>query len=600
VYDPKGRTSAALKAHGLALPKVGEAPLAPDVRVLFVGSEALDTSRLLPPCLQGLADKLATGLQVVFFEQTGGALETFLGLRAVTRASRQLWIRDAAHPFVRGLGNADLTDWRGRTTLAPLDGPPADLEASQRWKGVWRCSHRGTVASVLAEKPHVGAFRPVLDGEFDLRYMALWEVLEGNGRLVFCQADVSDRLGKEPAADRLVANILEDVRNWKPPAAVAACLVTADGTSREELMSFRLLATLNPTVLPAADQAVLVLARGCASWVQTNHEHLSWFLTAGGRALALGLDREDARELSAATGGVLKIEEKAVSRAELAPGLPSAFRGIGPAEVHWRERRTALVVAAVPADGWRSDPGIVARVPVAAGEIIWVTPAPRDFDPERRPDLVFTRVNVRRLWALVLANCGVRSELPWSARLEFCKPEVLSLHGTWRVRKDVDGAARREGWMTADVDERSSAWIDMKVPGLWGEMYKDWYGYLGDVWYRVRFKAPAALARLPLEFYAAAIDDTDECWLNGVKIGETTRDTPKWWLAERHYHIPPGLLRSGAAENVLAVRVNNNFMDAGLLETVRLQVQPAVARPSVIHYVDSRVPRDNPYAYMRW
>jgi hypothetical protein len=45
---------------------------------------------------------------------------------------------------------------------------------------------------------------------------------------------------------------------------------------------------------------------------------------------------------------------------------------------------------------------------------------PSDFDPERRPDLIFTKVNTQRLLALILTNLGVRSTITWSEG--FLKP----------------------------------------------------------------------------------------------------------------------------------------------------------------------------------
>src|SRR6185503_4530736 len=82
---------------------------------------------------------------------------------------------------------------------------------------VWRCGNRGSVASVLIEKPARGDFLPILEGGFSLQYSPLLEYREGAGRVVFCQLDVTGRTESDPAAARLAANLL-DYLSGPPPA----------------------------------------------------------------------------------------------------------------------------------------------------------------------------------------------------------------------------------------------------------------------------------------------------------------------------------------------------------------------------------------------
>gem|GEM_PF-1604031 len=415
IVDPGGRTTAALAQLGVSLPVVGE-DLPAEMRVLVLGREAL-SHEPWPPGFRDLPARVGSGLQVLVFEQTPEAIERRFGLRAFTRASRQAWIRDGQHPFLAGLANRDLADWRGRTTLGPIDPAPASLDESQRWQRVWRCSQRGTVASTIVEKPHRGAFRPLVDGGFDLRYMMLWEVLEGQGRLVFCQMDVSDRLGREPAADRLVGNLLVDMVAWTPPPPAAVCLAGAPETIAD-LQSLLPEAPANPPPLAPAPGSVLLAGRGCAAWLREQATAVKALLGAGGQVVAAGLSAADAQALEQACGVRLELQEQRSGGALLPGTLPAALRGISPAETHWREWRSVLTLAKVPEGGWSSPGGILATLPAGKGTVIWLAALPADFDPARRPDLIFTRVNTARLLALLLANGGVRSpSTAWSAGL---------------------------------------------------------------------------------------------------------------------------------------------------------------------------------------
>ncbi len=599
IYDPVGRTAKALGSSGCTLPAVTGGALPADLKVLIVGSEALDAAQELPAVLRGLGARLDAGLQVVFFEQTAAALEKFFGLRAFDRASRQVCIRDSASPLVQGLTNEDLADWRGRTTLGPLAGAPEDLEENQRYLRAWRCSQRGTVATAIVEKPHLGNFRPIMDGEFDLRYMMLWEVFEGAGRMVFCQLDVSDRLGHDPAADRLAANLMSEAAAWRSPAHPQTYLI-ADDAGLLGLLPFKLEAQINPVSVPSAEGSLLILGRGCGPWVFANAAAFKQYFASGGRAVALGLEGDEANLLSALLAPALPLEAKTLWRTLPAGALPEAFRGVSPAENSWRERHTVQTVAPTAA-GWRTETGNLAAVKIGTGELVWLAAAPGDFDPARRPDLVFTQVNQDRLWALALTNLGAMSRMRWTNFLDR-QPglEGFSLAGVWRARKDEAAQGAAEGWMKPEVDVTGPEWRDLPTPGNWGQAEPKWFGFLGDVWQRFKFKLPEAYAGLPLELYATAIDDTDECWLNGVKIGETTRETPNWWGVQRHYRIPAGLLRPAGEENVLVLRVNNNYMDAGVQDRIELRLPPALTKPAAAQYLDTRTPRDDPYATMRW
>ena len=78
---------------------------------------------------------------------------------------------------------------------------------------------------------------------------------------------------------------------------------------------------------------------------------------------------------------------------------------------------------------------------------------------------------------------------------------------------------------------------------------------IGVNWFRRTVELPAAWAGKPVTLYGGVIDDLDETFFNGEKIGSFSVDTPKYWCTERVYEIPGNLVKSG--KNVLAVRVRN-------------------------------------------
>lgn len=404
LFDPVGKTQAAFAKAGLRVQPVGDA-LPPGLRVLVIGCNALDQAS----SLADLPVRVQNGLQVVVLEQTADALTKTFGLRCFTPGARRAWVR-ADHPILAGIANEDLANWRGATTLGPLDGPPASLDESQRWKRVWRCSQQGVVASTLVEKPQISGFRPLVDTGFDLRYTALWETREGAGRMVFCQLDVTDRIGLDPVADTLLVNLVADLKSYTPTpvATVRRVAPCADAP----------LAALSQDAAPAPAKGagqVLVLPRGCGDWLANCGGSLPAYLASGGRVVAAGLTAEEGEALSHCVGDGFAVEPATLWLNPLKGSLPAAFAGVSPAGIHWRQKVAVATMAKVPDGGWRSATGVLARIPMGQGEIVWLAALPRDFDPEQRPDLVFSQVNTERLYTIVLGNLGVAVGKGWAS-----------------------------------------------------------------------------------------------------------------------------------------------------------------------------------------
>lgn len=87
----------------------------------------------------------------------------------------------------------------------------------------------------------------------------------------------------------------------------------------------------------------------------------------------------------------------------------------------------------------------------------------------------------------------------------------------------------------------------------------------GVGWYRKIVTVPAAWAGKKLTLSLGAIDDCDETFFNGVKVGAIGTDVDSYWAAKRVYQIPGKLVQPGC--NVIAVRVSDMCGDGGLQGT---------------------------------
>ena len=131
-------------------------------------------------------------------------------------------------------------------------------------------------------------------------------------------------------------------------------------------------------------------------------------------------------------------------------------------------------------------------------------------------------------------------------------PSHQSLDGSWLILSGDEPSCAR-----VDVDD--SAWMNTLVPEAWEK--KVLPDYDGIAWYRLHFtvseKTLASWGEKPLAIALGVIDDADEAFLNGAKIGQTGEFPPtevSAWNVQRIYPLDRALLRK---HNVLAVRVSD-------------------------------------------
>jgi len=108
--------------------------------------------------------------------------------------------------------------------------------------------------------------------------------------------------------------------------------------------------------------------------------------------------------------------------------------------------------------------------------------------------------------------------------------------------KDVDAS----GWSAAsDIDAN---WPALPAPDAWET--HGLAGLDGVVWMRKRIELKPAQAAGAAELHLAKVDDCDETWVNGQRVGGQCG-----WEQPRRYALPAGLLRAGT--NWIAVRVTD-------------------------------------------
>jgi len=351
IFDPKGETTKLLARMGVtARPVEAKADLA-GFDILVVGKGAMTVDGPAPDL-----SRVRDGLKVIVFEQTSEVLEQRLGFRVAEYGLRQVFKRVPDHPLLAGLEVDHLRDWCGDATIL---SPRLKYELSPRYSGapavkwcnlevsrVWRCGNRGNVASVLIEKPARGDFLPILDGGYSLQYSPLMEYREGKGMILFCQMDVTGRTADDPAATRLVRNILSHVslstQHSAPSTLRCQAMYVGDEPGRRYLAFAGVAVGSYDGGKPSPDQ-VLIAGTGGGKKMAENKAAIADFLKAGGHLLALGLDEQEANAFLPFRVGMKKAEHIACYFEPPAAG--SLLAGVAPADVHNRDPRELPLVS---------------------------------------------------------------------------------------------------------------------------------------------------------------------------------------------------------------------------------------------------------------
>ena len=109
-----------------------------------------------------------------------------------------------------------------------------------------------------------------------------------------------------------------------------------------------------------------------------------------------------------------------------------------------------------------------------------------------------------------------------------------------------------------------AVWQSVSVPGDWKAAIGS---HLGFGWYRCVVNVPKGFEGKALTLHLGQIDDCDEAFVNGTKVGATGSMPPKAlgaWNVQRAYQVPAKAVRPGKP-NLIAVRVYNAGGGAGIV-----------------------------------
>lgn len=135
---------------------------------------------------------------------------------------------------------------------------------------------------------------------------------------------------------------------------------------------------------------------------------------------------------------------------------------------------------------------------------------------------------------------------------------LQSLRGSWLFSIGIN-----EEWISPKFNDTN--WETVRVPSPWED--QGYNGYNGYAFYRKKINISSSYKGRMLYLKLGYIDDVDEVYLNGHKIGSTGTFPPEYntaYNAERIYYIPEeDIIFDG--QNQIAVKVYDSTQQGGIV-----------------------------------
>ncbi len=138
--------------------------------------------------------------------------------------------------------------------------------------------------------------------------------------------------------------------------------------------------------------------------------------------------------------------------------------------------------------------------------------------------------------------------------------EFPVVRGEWKFNEGDDTLWKDPHFM-------DSSWQTVKLPATWQEHsnYTKEYVY---GWFRRELTIPADQQGKDVVINVGKVDDADETYFNGVKVGGMGSFPPNYttaWDIIRHYKVPHEIIHYGG-RNIIAVRVFNGIGQGGIYD----------------------------------
>lgn len=523
-----------------------------DYDLVVFGRRAFNYEFALLPEGLDIGALAASGPSILILEQEEAVLRNRFKFRTEYISERTVFPRLKGDIF-DGVPESALRYWRGTATLtdgyrpAKEQGLPraGDFGNGGTWQYRWndgelhprpmKWGNAHQVCTVAVIKPDLGNFRTLVDCGYAQNYAAAFELDAAFGLVVFSQLDTTARTECDPAADRMLVNLVRHAAKARRTSPRRLSLLgTAADADVLRRMGFENLDTTGD--INSAN--LVVVGRLGSDQLRAQKQRLSDFAKRGGIVFSLA---KSAGDLAC---GWLPFEPT-VTESVCGQALPD-FRankrllaGLGPGDFFWKGN---LSVA-------KLDESIVKVVRFGNGAYVFCQIAPWMFgDTQDRHWLKPSRRVTERMIRTMLTNLGGQSVEP-----DFVRPARAA--GAVLARVDLSGR-----W---NVSRDRSVWRDIDLPGSVQHIYPEWTADKATYWFRRTISMPDVLSSgASVVIRIGNVSGSNRISINGVEVAVTDSDTDVNTVANmsREYVLTGKCFRTGENEVLMRVDVDRYAM----------------------------------------
>jgi hypothetical protein len=297
------------------------------------------------------------------------------------------------------------------------------------------------------------------------------------------------------------------------------------------------------------------------------------------------------------------------------------FDGLSISDLHYRSFVEADVITGLSSGSTSDTEGCLAAVSYGKGRYVFCQVGPWDVSPEKQyanahgkkvsaDFLRYSQWHVYRMLSQILTNMGVGMEPGRTDVLVEGPGWKVDLSGMWKAHYSPpdDLSRQRVAYTQGNFDD--SGWTLIRAPGgVWPHQGKEeLFSHRApadksgsySIWYRKTVKVPAELEGKDLQLCLGVIDDADETYVNGVKVGGISREnSDNYWQEERVYNVPADIVNYGQ-ENVIAFRMTDYQGGWGGFTRGPSMYLTVAGRGDTSLYAEPLKIDDNPYRVYWW
>ena len=531
-----------------------------------------------------LKEYVEDGGKLLILGQDVETLENHCGFRASRYVERRVFpiASQANHPIIKGFDANDFRDWAGETTRVErfkyVDREEISTRRKPKYGYHW--GNRGSVASVMVEKPHYSSWRAIVEGQFDLAFTPLMEREFGKGLALFCAFDVAGRTQSDPVADELFCRMISYLDNFNPQTERNNRPVTyLGGAKGEKFLKSVGMKYSKTTGLPKNGLVVIGEESGIGD------EQILSALENGLNIILI--EREQNRDNLG-----LKLKKGKITMASRVPQWSEAV-GLSRGDVRTRTDIECNLFDA-PDTGIC---GAVARLKKGKGTLVAFSILADDIDTKAKPYLRTTVWRMARTFAQLAGNLGANFKCDnWIFNTANPKKHTSKVFvtGIWAFtfEKDIKGKNPEAVDFDDSKWDRSIFNLNIDSAGVSRSPLQNTY------WARRNVFIPRHWKGKELTMQLGKITGGDDLYVNGKKVAGT-KNHPESWKIIREYKIPNNAVKFGDY-NTLAIRIEP--YSSGRIYVSDEDFFIGIKGDSAYSpdYIENHPDGDSPFRYMKW